>query len=153
MQGIQDGYASSNLSPSGVRGNSNTINPGKIKWGDFFNRFSDGANDDELVALWGIAEAESTQHGEAIAEARSIHPNAAEQVFVTTGNAYWWAAANQGLGFWALVVSSITGVNPVVSYVVGDWFNDPRSVDPIYGKSPVYWYSSAIWKVQEWFLN
>lgn len=152
LQGIQDGFANSIPGvQNGIVGIAST-NPGKTNWSAFFDEeIRPDANENRLIELWGVAEAASTKYGEAIAADAGIAPNSFEAAFLITGNAYRWAASHGGLGRWALSVSPILNVNPIVAYKVGEWFNDPRSTDPFFNRSPVYWYSSAIWEVQSWY--
>ena len=151
LQAIQDGFVVSDMEGAqGAVGNATSENPGKATWKIFFDELAkDPAGDDDaLIEMWGTAEAASTQHGEVIAGDLGLAPDPYETFFLKTGDAYRWAAFNGGLGIWAAAAALTVDANPFIAYRVGEWFNDPRSLDPIHGRSPVYWYSSAIWQVQ-----
>ena len=151
LQGIQDGFVVSDMEGAqGAVGNATSENPGKATWKIFFDELAKGpaGDDDALIEMWGTAEAASTQHGEVIAGDLGLTPDPYETFFLKTGDAYRWAAFNGGLGIWAAAAALTVDANQFIAYRVGEWFNDPRSSVPILGRSPVYWYSSAIWQVQ-----
>jgi len=152
LQGIQDGYAISIMGTErGVVGNTASVNPGRASWKAFFNELADyspGQNANSLIDKWGTAEEDSTKHGEEIAASLGLASDPYETVFLRTGNFYRWAAHNGGLGIWAAAAALTVDANPFIAYQVGEWFNDPRSTDPVFGRAPVYWYSSFIWQVQ-----
>ncbi len=152
LQGIQDGFVASDMEEAkDVVDDATSENPGAALWKLFFDELAkDPAKRDydALVEMWGAAEAASTQHGEVIAGDLGLTSDPYETFFLKTGNAYRWAAFHGGLGIWAAAAALTVDANPFIAYRVGEWFNDPRSTVPILGRSPVYWYSSAIWKVQ-----
>lgn len=157
LEGIQDGYAYSIIGRRmGVKGKRHVINDGADEWQYFFNGLAEGANDKVLIRRWGAGEEAVTAHGRYIAEKRrNLQPNGYEQFFLYTGDLYRSAAKNLpgGLGTAGQVAGSIvTAGNPVGSYLgfeAGRFFNDPRSQVPVVGRSPVYWYSIQIWRLQE----
>ena len=131
LQAIQDGFVG-----------RATANSGTSMWNDFFAALNsqDPLPEQDLKVLWGAAEQAATDYGGRLAELRGLSPDWPEQFFLDTGNIYRQSAQTGSLS----VVSTILTVG-IDGGTMGDWFADPQSV--WYERSPVYWYSRALWWV------
>ena len=135
LHGIQDGFVG-----------RTSVNSGASEWTKFFDEYYKNSANPELGSLWGAAEQEATDYGVRWAEVKGLAPNGAETIFLATGDIYrgghtdlWWVGS-----LWRFGPLSVYG-----GYKLGTWFNDPRSVDPVFGRSPVYWYSRGLWWITD----